>query len=334
MTVPAMTVRSPAMETTIPTGKRKRPRRRSTGTSTWTVLAFLSPFIVGLAVFKVYPIVAGTYYSFTDFHLGSYQPVHFVGLRNYRSVLSHSSDSWTAGRNTVWLLVFLVPAQTFWAMFIAWLVIRVRRGTTIFRTIYFLPAMVPLVASALAFVVLLNPAGPLNHALSWVGIEGPGWFGDPSWSKPSLLLIGLWGSGKIMILFLAGMLNVPRSLYEAAQIDGASALRQFWHITLPGISPVTFFAVITGMITTFQYFTEAYVISASSNNGDAPDRLIGYPQNSTLFATSEIYRQGFVYFHTGFASAISVLLFFAVFICTIVFIWGSRRMVFYGNETP
>jgi multiple sugar transport system permease protein len=332
MTVPATIDQPPAIEA-LPTGRKVRTRKRSTGASTRTVLAFLSPFIVGLAVFKVYPIVAGIYYSFTDFHLGSYQPVHFVGFSNYRNVLSHTSDSWTAGRNTLWLLVILVPAQTFWAMFIAWLVIRVRRGTTILRTIYFLPAMVPLVASALAFVVLLNPVGPLNRVLSWVGIQGPGWFGDPSWSKPSLLLIALWGSGKIMILFLAGMLNVPRSLYEAAQIDGASALRQFWHITLPGISPVTFFAVITGMITTFQYFTEAYVISGASNNGNDPDHLIGYPQNSTLFATSEIYRQGFVYFHTGYASAISVLLFIAVFVTTVIFIWGSRRMVFYGNET-
>jgi multiple sugar transport system permease protein len=193
-------------------------------------------------------------------------------------------------------------------MFVAWLVLRIRRGQALFRTIFFLPAMVPLVASALAFVVLLNPAGPVNHALSWVGITGPGWFGDPAWAKPSLVVVAVWGCGKIMILFLAGMLNVPHSLYEAAEIDGASAWRQFWHITLPGISPVTFFAVVTGMITSFQYFTEAYVISASSNNGNAADRLIGYPQNSTLFATSEIYKQGFVFFKTGYASAIAVLM--------------------------
>jgi multiple sugar transport system permease protein len=317
-----------------PPRRRGRSRRKSPiTTSKSAVLLFLSPLILGIAIFKLYPIAAGIYYSMTDFHVGSYQPVRFVGLDNYRHVLSSSSDAWTAGRNTLWLLIFLVPAQTLWAMFVAWLVLRIRRGRTLFRTIFFLPAMVPLVASALAFVVLLNPAGPLNHALSWVGIDGPGWFGDPSWAKPSLVIVAMWGCGKIMILFVAGMLNVPRSLYEAAEIDGASAWRQFWHITLPGISPVTFFAVITGMIATFQYFTEAYVISASSNNNSGADRLIGYPQNSTLFATSEIYKQGFVFFKTGYASAIAVLVFLAVFVCTIVFIWGTRRSYGYGGES-
>ena len=320
-------------ESTTPPSRRRRRRRSITRTPTRTVLLFLSPLIIGLAVFKIYPIAAGIYYSFTDYRVGSTQPVHMIGLTNYRNALSHSSDAWTAGKNTLWLLAFLVPAQTLWAMFVAWLVLRLRRGQALFRTVYFLPAMVPLVASALAFVVLMNPVGPLNRALSWIGIDGPGWFGDPGWAKPSLLIVAVWGSGKIMILFLAGMLNVPRSLYEAAEIDGASAWKQFRHITLPGISPVTFFAVITGMITTFQYFTEAYVISASSNNGREADRLIGYPQNSTLFATSEIYKQGFVFFKTGYASAIAVLVFLAVFICTSVFIWGSRKAIVYGGET-
>lgn len=329
----ALKTRPVTAERSSPPSRRRRRRMSTSRTPARTVLLFLSPLIIGLAVFKLYPIAAGIYYSLTDYRVGSTRPVHFVGLTNYRNALSHSSDAWTAGRNTLWLLAFLVPAQTLWAMFVAWLVLRIRRGQALFRTIFFLPAMVPLVASALAFVVLMNPAGPLNHALSWVGISGPGWFGDPGWAKPSLLIVAVWGCGKIMILFLAGMLNVPRGLYEAAEIDGASSWRQFWHITLPGISPVTFFAVITGMITTFQYFTEAYVISASSNNGREADRLIGYPQNSTLFATSEIYKQGFVFFKTGYASAIAVMVFVAVFACTAVFIWGSRKAIVYGGET-
>ena len=317
------------MSLALSTGTR---RRRPSKARWWSVVAFLSPFLIGLAVFVVYPVLATLYYSFTDYQAGSYNPAHWVGLANYRSLFTESPVFWTSVRNTLWMVIIMVPLQTAWAIFVAWILTRVRRGGTFYRTVYFLPAMVPIVATALSFIVMMNPVGPLNHVLHWFGITGPGWFADPQWSKPSLVLMALWTVGNTMILFLAGMLDVPRSLYEAAQIDGASTWKQFRHITLPGISPVIFFALITGMIYTFQYFTEAFVASGSANPSIVSGNdSIGYPQDSLLFYTTEIYRQGFSYFRTGYASAMAWLLFLVIFLCTLAFIRGSRRWVHYAG---
>jgi len=291
----------------------------------------MSPFLVGLALFVVYPVGATLYYSFTDYKAGSYLPVHWVGFENYRG-LFQGSIFWTSVRNTLWMVLITVPLQTIWAIFVAWVVIRVKRGSAIYRTIYFLPAMLPIVATALAFIVMLNPVGPLNGLLAKIGISGPGWFGDPQWSKPSLLLMGLWTVGNTMILFVAGMLDVPAYYYEAADLDGANAWQKFRHITLPGISPVIFFSLLTGMIYTFQYFTEAFVVSgATSNSVASSNEVIGYPHQSLLFYSTEIYQQGFSYFKTGYASALAWMLFAVILIMTVIFIRVSRRWVSYGG---
>jgi multiple sugar transport system permease protein len=192
--------------------------------------------------------------------------------------------------------------------------------------------MVPVVAGALAFVVLLNQTGPLNTMLGWFGVDGPGWFSAPHWAKPSLLLMALWSVGNTMILFLASMLDVPRTLYEAAEIDGAPAWRRFWHITLPAISPVIFFSLLTGMIGAFQYFTEGFVASGSANPLQSSNASLGYPDNSLLFFTTKLYREGFVYFKTGYGSAMAWLLFLVVFVFTLVFIRASRRLVYYAGS--
>ncbi|MGW1621115.1 carbohydrate ABC transporter permease [Streptomyces sp. NPDC002172] len=306
-------------------------RRRASGARWWVVLAFLSPFVIGFCVFVLYPVAATLYYSLTDFQAGSYRPVQFVGLRNYRALFTQSDTFWTAVRNTLWMVVVMVPLRTAWAMFTAWVIIRVKRGRAVYRTLFFLPSMVPVVAAALSFIVLLNPVGPLNRMLSWVGIDGPGWFSDPAWSKPSLVLMALWASGNVMVIFSAAMLDVPRELYEAAELDGAGPLQKFRSVTLPAISPVIFFALLTGMIYTFQYFTEAFVASSSANATSSSNDLIGYPANSLLFYSTELYRQGFAYFKTGYASAMAWLLFLVIFAATVVFIRASRRFVHYSG---
>jgi multiple sugar transport system permease protein len=308
-----------------------RGRRSASRARWWVVVGFLSPFLVGLALFVVYPVLATLYYSFTNYQAGSYLRTRWVGLENYRSLFTQSQVFWVAVRNTLWMVIIMVPLQTLWAIFVAWVLTRVKRGAAIYRTIYFLPAMVPIVATALAFIVMLNPVGPLNGILSHIGIIGPGWFSDATWAKPSLVLMALWTVGNTMILFLAGMLDVPKVLYEAADIDGASAWQKFRHITLPGISPVIFFSLLTGMIYTFQYFTEAFVASGSANPILSSNESIGYPQDSLLFYTTEIYRQGFQFFKTGYASAMAWLLFVVIFLCTIVFIRASRRWVYYAG---
>lgn len=308
-------------------GSRRHPGRARW----WVVLAFLSPFVVGLGLFVAYPVLSTLYYSLTDFQVGSYRPVEFVGLRNYITLFTASSEFWTAVRNTLWMVVIMVPLRTLWAMFTAWVITRVKRGVKIYRTIYFIPAMVPIVAAALSFIVMLNPAGPVNGILGWFGITGPGWFSDPQWSKPSLLLMALWASGNVMVIFSAAMLDVPRDLYEAAELDGAGAFRKFRSITLPAISPVIFFALLTGIIYAFQYFTEAFVASGSANVISSSSQLLGYPQQSLLFYSTDLYQQGFTYFKTGYASAMAWLLFLVIFAATLVFIRASKRWVHYAG---
>jgi multiple sugar transport system permease protein len=215
------------------------------------------------------------------------------------------------------------------------LLTRAKRGVGAFRTIFYLPALVPPVAATLGFVYIFNPAtGPVNHILGRLGIEGPLWFNDPGWSKPSLVMLGLWGVGTIMIIFLAAILDVPTHLYESAELDGASAWQRLRWVTLPTISPVILFAVVLGVIGALQYFTQAHVaasVAAGSaiQGGTTSTIELGYPEGSTLFYPILVYNHGFRYFNMGYASAMSMLLLVVSFAVTTIIIWNSRRMVHY-----
>ena len=188
------------------------------------------------------------------------------------------------------------------------------------------------VAAALAFVFLFNPAiGPINQVLSAFGWKNtPLWFQSPTWSKPAILIIGLWGIGDAMVIFLAGLLDVPRQLYEAADIEGASRYQRWRHVTLPMISPVIFFTLVIGVIEGFQTFTEAYV---AGNTTSGQKDTLGEPQGSLLFYAIWLYQQGFRYFNMGYASALAWVLFGATMLCTLVLIKSSERWVHVeGNQ--
>jgi multiple sugar transport system permease protein len=214
---------------------------------------------------------------------------------------------------------------------------RARAGVGVFRTIFYLPALVPPVAATLGFVYLLNPAtGPVNTILGWLGIEGPLWFNDPAWSKPSLVMLGLWGIGNTMIIFLAAVLDVPRHLYESAELDGAGGWRRLRYVTLPTISPVLLFAVVLGVIQGLQYFTQAFVAAnvaagQASQGGSVSTLELGYPEGSTLFYPVLLYYHGFRFFNMGYASAMAVILLVVAFAVTSVIIRGSRSRVHYGT---
>ncbi len=315
--------RPPAAPEQARAAERRRRRRRSAWRRQWVALAFMAPWIIGFSAFYVYPMASSLYFSFTKYDILS-QP-RWTGLSNYRFMFTSDDLFWVSLRNTLWIIVFLVPLQVIFAIVTASVLTRVRRGLTFYRTIFFLPSMVPLVAAALGFIYLLNPAGPLNRLLRLLHLPQPLWFIDPRYTKPGLTLIGLWGVGQIMIIFLAALLDVPRQLYEAAEIEGASPWQRFRHVTLPMISPVIFFSVVIGMIQGFQYFTQAYVISRSGDQ----TRPVGYPQDSLLFYTSHLYQQGFEAFHMGYAAALSWVMFIVTMTCTIVLIRGSRRWVHY-----
>jgi multiple sugar transport system permease protein len=303
--------------------ERRRRRRRSAWRRQLLALAFMSPWIIGFCAFFVYPVVSSLYFSFTKYDILT-DPV-WVGLDNYRFMFTSDGRFWTAVYNTAWIVAVIVPLQVAFGIATATVLIRVKQGLGFYRTVFFLPTMVPLVAAALGFVYLLNPGGPVNAVLGFLHLPEPLWFRDPAWAKPGLALMGLWMVGQTMIIFLAAQLDVPRQLYEAADLEGAGPFQRFRHVTLPMISPVIFFSVIIGVINGFRYFTEAYVVS-KAGDWDTP---VGSPQDSLLFYTSHLYNQGFEGFHMGYAAALSWVMFVVIMVCTLLLIRSSRRWVHY-----
>jgi multiple sugar transport system permease protein len=309
-----------------------RRRRRSDWRRRRLVLILMSPWIVGFCVFFGYPLVTSVYLSFTHYDLLS--SPRWVGLANYRYMFHDDPQFWTAVKNTVlWMVCIAVPLQVLFAFGVAVFVARVKSGGSVFRTIFYLPALAPPVAATLAFVYILNPAtGPVNIALGKLGIQGPLWFQDPSWAKPSLILLSLWGVGNVMVIFLASILDVPSHLYEAAEIDGTSAFQRLRWVTLPIISPVILFAVVLGVIQGLQYFTQAYVASGvaagqASQAADSSATTLGYPLDSTLFYPVLLYEHGFSDFQMGYAAALSVLLLAVSFAVTMFIVLNSRKWV-------
>ena len=318
------------------TPERRSARRKAAWRNRRLVLALMSPWLVGFAVFIAYPLVMSVYLSFTHYDL--LNPPRWIGLANYKYMFG---DDWHQIRssitNTLWIIVVFVPLQVVFAFGIAVMLTRAKQGAGFFRTVFYLPALAPPVAATLGFVYLLNPAtGPVNTALGWVGIQGPLWFNDPSWAKPSLALLGLWGIGNTMVIFLAAVLDVPRHLYESAELDGAGTLRRLRYVTLPIISPVILFSVVLGVIQGLQYFTQAYVAAGvaageASQAGGTSTLELGYPPGSTLFYPILLYYHGFQFFQMGYASAMAVLLLAVSFALTLIIIRNSRRWVHYGG---
>lgn len=261
-----------------------------------------------------------------------------MGLDNYRFMFGigtihgqHEADPyfWRAVRNTVWIILVSVPLRIVFAMLTAMLLTRPNRGVNVYRTLFFMPSLAPTVGSALVFVYLLNPTtGPVNRVLSTIpGVNAPLWFYDPTWAKPALIVLGLWGIGDAIVIYLAGLLDVPRDLYEAISIEGANAWQRFRHVTLPMITPVIFFTLVIGVIDGFQYFDQAFVSSTTA--GTSP----GDPQGSLLFYGVWLYQQAFTYFHMGYASAMAWVLFIATMATTAILFATARKWVHYGGGT-
>jgi multiple sugar transport system permease protein len=313
------------------------PRRRSARVK-WrrrlTVLAFMSPWIVGFGVFFGYPLVSTVYLSFTHYDL--LEPSRWIGLANYEYLFTQDKQIWPSVYNTLWLVAIMVPLKVMFAFGVALMLLRARSGVGVFRTIFYLPALAPPVAATLGFVYILNPAtGPVNGALGLIGIEGPLWFSDPSWAKPSITLLMLWGVGNTMIIFLAALVDVPRHLHESASLDGAGPFQRLRWVTLPSISPVILFAAVIGTIEALQLFTQAYVGStiaagSASSAGD-PSNDLGFPEDSTLFYPVLLYQQGFRFFNMGYAAAMAVLLLIVSFAITLIIVRNSRRWVHYAG---
>jgi multiple sugar transport system permease protein len=315
-----------------PAVDRRRAKRKAAWRRRRLVLLLMSPWLMGFSVFFGYPLVMSVYLSFTHYDLLS--PPRWIGLANYRYLFGTDQQVWPAVRNTLWMIGIAVPLQVLFAFGIALMVSRARHGVGFFRTLFYLPALAPPVAATLGFVYILNPAtGPVNTLLKHLGIEGPLWFQSPGWAKPSLVILSIWGVGNMMIIFLAAVLDVPKHLYESAELDGAGHLQRLRWVTLPSISPVILFSVVIGVIQGLQYFTQAYVAAnvASGQASQAADisNTLGYPEGSTFFYPILLYQHGFQYFNMGYASALAILLLAVSFAVTVLILLNARRWVHY-----
>ncbi|WP_040589103.1 carbohydrate ABC transporter permease [Sciscionella marina] len=297
-----------------PSVAKPRPamRTRSLLASRLPVWSMMILGLIGLAVFFLYPLLANLYFSFTNYDLAG--APHWTGLRNYVYLFTQDSRVGKAALNTLWFVVILVPVRMVFSLGIGLLLSRRKTARGFWRTVFYLPALVPPVASVVGFVFLFNPGtGPINAVLRHLGITGPLWFNDPALSKPSLLLLGLWMAGDVMVIFLAALLDVPKDQYEACELDGANGWQRLRFVTLPNIRPVLLFSAVTGVIAALQYFTEAAVASMIANGKtgiDAgTDQLLGYPDDSLLTYTQWMYVQGFNSFQLGYASTMAVVLF-------------------------
>jgi multiple sugar transport system permease protein len=283
-------------------------------------LLFISPWAIGFAVFYVYPFFATLYYSFTRF-TGVGNPA-FTGFSNYSS-LFHDAIFRTALFNTFYYTIIEVPLSTAAALGLALLLNMNVRGQAFYRTLFYIPSIVPVVASSLIFVWIFQPSfGIVNSLLSDIHVNGPAWFFSIAWSKPTFILLGLWGLGQPMVIYLAALQGVPKEMYEVAALEGANPWQRLRKITIPMISPVILFNVVLSLVLSIQYFTQAQVIESPP----------GSPGNSTMFFVIYYYQQAFEYLHLGYASAMAFILFILVLIITALLLRSSSRWVYYENE--
>jgi multiple sugar transport system permease protein len=282
-------------------------------------LLFISPWIIGMLVFTVYPVVASVYYSFTTYDIVS--PAKFIGLENFRVLFFEDAAFLRAIKNTAFYALLAIPLGLFISTSVAMLLNMKVRGLAFFRTVFYLPSIVPDIASALLWATIFNTQfGLLNQFFKSVGLPAAGWLTDPLLTKPSLILISLWGFGGSMVIFLAALQDIPVHLYEAAEIDGASPWQKNLFVTLPMITPTIFFNLIMGIIGATQYFTTAYVMLGAG------------PLDSTRFYMFHLYTNAFRYFKMGYASAMALLLFTFVLLVTLVLFKTSGRWVYYERS--
>lgn len=283
---------------------------------------FLLPWLLGLLIFTIGPILASAYFSLMEYDVLS--PPKFIGLDNYVRAFTADKQFWPSLWRTLDYSLQVVPIGIVVSLLLAMLLNQGYKGTSFFRTMFFLPSLTPAVALALVWTWLLHPQlGPLNIALGWMHIQGPGWLTDKLWALRSLVLMALWAGvgGNQMLIFLAGLQGVPRELMEAAEIDGAGPLSRFRHVTIPMISPTLLFNLILGIIGALKVFTLAFV---ATNGG---------PSFSTWFYALHIYNQAFNYFRMGYASALAWIFVIILMAFTYVQLHLSRRWVYYGGDT-
>lgn len=300
---------------------KKHAQKKSEGR--WGLL-MVSPYIVHFVVFVAVTFLASLYFSFSDYDI--LNPPQWVGLANYEKLV-HDPVFWKALWNTVYFAVLFVPAQTFLALVLAVALNQKLRGLKLIRLAHFLPVISSWTVIYYVADAIFNPRfGMANSLLMRLGLEPQKWLQDEWLVIPILVLVAVWkGVGYIMVIFLAGLQNVPQELYEAADMDGAGVVRKFFHITMPMISGTTFLVLILSTISTFQAFEQIYVMTGGSVDATAA----GGPNNASLLLMVYLYREGFSFLHMGYASAIAWVLFIMLFAFTLIQVKLQKRWVYY-----
>jgi multiple sugar transport system permease protein len=278
-------------------------------------LLFISPWIVGFLVFLVYPILSSAYMSLTEF--SGFGDMTFIGTNNYKQMFEDQLF-WTSLYNTLYYTILAVPLGAIIAIILALAMNQKLVEIPIYRAALYLPSVLPVYAVSFIFIWLLNPRyGLVNLVMSAVGLPSINWFGDPAWAKLAIVMLAQLGAGQYALIFLAGLRGIPQTLYDAAEIDGASSLRKFWHITLPLLTPVILYDVIIGLGLGLQVFEQAYI---TTNGG---------PVDSTLFYVFYLYNNAFRYGQMGYAAAMSWFLFLISLALALLVFWSSKRWVNY-----
>lgn len=287
----------------------------------WAGYAFISPWMIGFVIFTAGPMVASLALSFTRYDV--LRPAQFVGLENYQQLIEDPRLRLSL-LNSFYYAALYVPLATILSLGLAQLLAGVGgAAANFFRTAFYVPSVTPAVAVGTLWLWILNPhIGLLNRGLELLGIPGPGWTTDPSWIKPGIVMMSLWSLGGTVIIFYAALKNVPRALYEAARIDGASAWQQFRYVTVPMISGAIFFTLIVNTIASLQIFTEVYTMYFGQMQS-------GTAGSAALFYVIYLFRQAFEFLHMGYASAMAWLLFVIILILTAIQLRLSDRWVYY-----
>ena len=300
-------------------------KRRGSGVDTRREMvagyAFLSPWLIGFMVITAIPMLYSFYLSFTNWDLIS-NAGQYVGFRNYVRMFTVDPTFWHSVRVTVTYAVVATPLKLALALGVALLLVRARRGASTARALFYLPSLLgSSVALALVWQSLFSRSGVVNEFLDWFGIQGKAWVNDPSYVLWTVVLLGAWQFGAPMVIFIAGLKQIPAELYEAASVDGAGPWRKFVSITLPGLSPVIFFNLVLETIHSFQIFTSAYIIGGGQ----------GGPVDATLVYTLNLYLQGFGQSHIGYASALAWVFLFVIGALTVLIFSTGRFWVHYGD---
>ena len=285
-------------------------------------LLFISPWVIGFLAFQVYPVAASFYYSLTSYNM--MQDPIYVGLSNYDRLFTQDEVFRKALQNTAIYSIVSVPLHLVVSFFFALLLNLNIPGRAIFRAAFYFPSIIPSVASSILWIMLLNAQGGLvNVALGFFNIGPIPWLTNPGWTMPSLILLSLWGIGPTVVIFLAGLQDVPQDLYEAARIDGAGALSLVRNITIPMMSPVILFNLVIGIISSLQVFAQPFIVFRGESGNT------GGPLNSVLMYSVQLYSVAFQRFSMGYASAMAWILFVLIFALSLLSMRLSRRYVHY-----